>query len=585
MRKPPRLLTLLASLLPTLVLAAPTAMRLHESYPSTDVINVGANTIGALSTATPAGGQGTLVVSGLSGTVSKAWLYWKGIEFVSPANGFVGGNGTYDEPEIRFENQLIVGQLVADHGSTDCHPQSAVNIPESGAFYRADVTSFVQARGNGNYAFSGLSDGLESISTDSGAHSANGLSLVIYFSDGNSANNRRVDQYEGQLSNTEGTWDFEFPLNYIGGEVELILHVSDSELIFNDGRTQFITSPGRGPGLPSVLDYPLGVFADNAAKFAGASVPSMNAPRFPGLWDIRKVPITTQFGRSARYVTTLQQSFQNDCVSLQLVQVLSAPIADSPMLAPGTHDFGDVLRATQSPTQTFTFTNLWPHSLLLQNPMISSTSWYRLLSQNCSGQTLAPGASCQIAIACLPPAGSLPDSLPSAHVAMAWNSTGPQGNAVRGEVYSTLRCAGVPDAPFARLEFSPRVCLFTDTPVNNTVLAPPLLVRNTSTLSATITLAAVANNPGQSNFSMLSTSCSVGRVLLPNDTCEIRALFRAAAAPTISRGNAVVGFTSQVDPNARSIVTNLQATTIALAPTGAAIFQNGFEFGVAQCLE
>jgi hypothetical protein len=51
MHKPLRFLALLASLLPTLVLAAPTLMRLVESYASTDVINVGANTIGALSTA------------------------------------------------------------------------------------------------------------------------------------------------------------------------------------------------------------------------------------------------------------------------------------------------------------------------------------------------------------------------------------------------------------------------------------------------------------------------------------------------------------------------------------------------------
>ena len=307
MRKPLRLLSLLASLLPTLVLAAPTPMRLHESYPSTDVINVGANTIGALSTA--GGGQGTLVVSGLNGTVSKAWLYWKGIEFVSPQTGFVGGNAIYDEPEIRFDGQLLIGSLVATQGSTDCHPALAPNIPASGAFYRADVTSFVQARGNGNYAFSGLSDGLESIATDSDAHSANGLSLVIYFDDGNSANDRRVDHYEGQLSNTDSDWGATFPLDYIGGSVEVILHVSDGQTIHAaDGQTSFTTRPGRTPGQDVVLRYGANSFADGLVKYAGLSVPMLANGRTQGLWDIRPVPITAQFSRwPARRRPTLSQ--------------------------------------------------------------------------------------------------------------------------------------------------------------------------------------------------------------------------------------------------------------------------------------
>jgi len=71
---------------------------LVESFPRTDVINVGANTIAALSIRSPAGGQGTLQVGGLSGTVNKARLYWSGIEFVFSQTGFAGGNQTYAEP-------------------------------------------------------------------------------------------------------------------------------------------------------------------------------------------------------------------------------------------------------------------------------------------------------------------------------------------------------------------------------------------------------------------------------------------------------------------------------------------------------
>ena len=365
---------LLALLLPMVTLGAPTPMRLHSSYPRTDVINVGANTIGALSTATPGGGQGTLLVTGLSGTVSKAWLYWKGIEYLSPANGFVGGNGTYDEAEIRFDGQLMTGTLVAANGNVDCHP-SGNNIPFSGAMYRADVTSFVQARGNGSYAFSGLSDGLDINPNDSDAHSANGLSLLIYFDDGVSTNDRRVDQYEGQLSNVEGTWDFEFPLDYIGGAVDLILHVSDGQLKFTgDGASVFTTRPGKRPGTAAIHRLDGNVFADGLFKYSGLSVPGMNRAggRGTGLWDIRRVPLTTQFTRAARYTTQMSQSNIQDCVSLQIAQVLSAPLAEPAMLSPGLHDFGDIVRLMQSPAQRFTLTNLLPHSIRIPSPLQAS---------------------------------------------------------------------------------------------------------------------------------------------------------------------------------------------------------------------
>lgn len=152
----------LALLAPALTLAVPTPMRLLESYPSTDAINVGVNSISEKSA--NGGGTGQLVVTGLSGTVTKAWLYWKGIEFIAPPAWAEPGNGSYDEPEIRFDNQLISGSLVAGNGAVDCQPNAPV--PASGAFYRADVTALAQARGNGSYAFSGVSDGLDADPND-----------------------------------------------------------------------------------------------------------------------------------------------------------------------------------------------------------------------------------------------------------------------------------------------------------------------------------------------------------------------------------------------------------------------------------
>ncbi len=587
-----RSLFALALLLPTLALAAPTPMRLLESYPSTDVINVGANTIGALSTA--GGGEGTLVLSGVSGTVNKAWLYWKGIEYVFPEGGFVGGNGTYDEAEIRFDGQLIIGTQVAANGNVDCHP-SGTNIPDSGVLYRADVTPFVQARGNGSYAFSGLSDGLESVANDSDAHTANGLSMVVYFADGFAANDRRVDHYEGQLSNVEGQWDFPFPLDYIGGTVDIILHVSDGQQIFNlDGLTEFSTRPGRQPGTAALLSLPGRVFPDNLPKYAGLSVPSMNhnGGRTAGLWDIRRVPLSSLFTRATRYSTKVSQHFEHDCVSLQVAQVLSAPSPEAAMLTPVEHDFGDIVRQTQSPAQTFTFTNRWPYALAIQNPPLlssnadtSNSGWYRVVSQNCSGQTLLPGASCSFDLACRPPTGTSAGSLPSAHVRLAWTQVQPSAG-VAGEVYSVLRCSGVPTGVFSRLEFAPRACFLTDTAINSTAELPALQLRNTGGLALTITAANINNANGGSALSMLSSTCAIGRVLAPNESCEIRALFTAPNAATISSGSASVNYSAADIGGSGFVFMQLEAPSVAAVPsTGEVQFKNGFEFGVAQCLE
>ena len=70
-----------------------------------------------------------------------------------PGLGFTGGDADYDQPDIRFDGTDILGTRVAGLGGNDCWGSGA---PSAGT-YRADVTAQVQSRGNGDYAFSGLS--------------------------------------------------------------------------------------------------------------------------------------------------------------------------------------------------------------------------------------------------------------------------------------------------------------------------------------------------------------------------------------------------------------------------------------------
>src|SRR5690606_6041234 len=95
--------------------------------------------------------------------------------------------------------------------------------------YRADVTSLVD--GNGDYPVANLIKDNADIS---------GLSLVVFYDDGNEANDRDLVMFEGNDSteasdfDTEG-WHVTLPgINYESGTVTLDFHVADGQE-FEDG--------------------------------------------------------------------------------------------------------------------------------------------------------------------------------------------------------------------------------------------------------------------------------------------------------------------------------------------------------------
>src|SRR5262249_57055426 len=104
--------------------------------------------------------------------------------------------------------------------------------------FRADVTALVQ--GNGLYTVSGLSA--------KPGHSADGVSLIVFFDDGHPENDRDVVVFEGNDSNVDG-----FPgeddgwhavLNgilYSGGTVNGQFHVADGQT-FPDHAIAFTSS-------------------------------------------------------------------------------------------------------------------------------------------------------------------------------------------------------------------------------------------------------------------------------------------------------------------------------------------------------
>jgi subtilisin-like proprotein convertase family protein len=252
------------------------------------------------------GGSGTINLTGVSGSVQKAFLYWHGID-----RACEGGDGFYDNETVTFNGTQVTGVSLGD-ATTNCwilasNPPPCNTGAGSSRAFRADVTGLVS--GNGNYSVSGLSA--------KPGHNANGVSLVVVFSDGNPSNNRDLVFFEGNDSNVpegfpgedDGWHGTLSGINYQGGSARAQLHAADGQS-FNDGPLTF-----TGSGTVNIND--------TSQLWDGHSVPSAGSSRTmndDSLWDIHTFDVAGAFGAPGPY--TLQMSGMtptNDCLSLVLL--------------------------------------------------------------------------------------------------------------------------------------------------------------------------------------------------------------------------------------------------------------------------
>lgn len=204
-----------------------------------------------------ADGQGTMTLSGVSGTVSRAYLYWHG-----PTNS---SNPAFNA------NVMVNGSLIS--GTNIGFSQDNFWGFANSQAYRADVTSLVT--GNGAYSLTGFDLG------------TNGASLMVFFQDGNAANNRDVVTFDGNDANFNNNFDPNgwnaslTGINYSGGPASLVMGVSDGQnFSAGDDPITFLN------GTPL---YATDQFEGTAAQNAGGST-------IPGnglLWDIRSYDVTS----------------------------------------------------------------------------------------------------------------------------------------------------------------------------------------------------------------------------------------------------------------------------------------------------
>jgi hypothetical protein len=258
-----------------------------QTVNNTDFVQAGISGVGSDNSV-------SITVSGVSGTVTKALLYYHGI-----------GDPTYSPTGVAFNGVPVVPTNIGD-SSTNCWGSG------SSTAYRADVTAqVVLAGGNGTYSVDNLANGA--------GLSANGASLIVFFNDGNSTNNRDVALFEGNDSDVAGFpgdpsgWQATLSgINYTTGTAHASFHVADGQAA-GDGDVTFTATPNVGGTNP--LTFP-----DNATTFDGNSLPDNGTGRLgPGqaLWDINTFDITGLFNNTpGTYSIDLTHPIASDCLGL-----------------------------------------------------------------------------------------------------------------------------------------------------------------------------------------------------------------------------------------------------------------------------
>jgi hypothetical protein len=228
-------------------------------------------------------GTGTLEVSGLSGPISQAYLFWQGPTISTDPTV----NAT-----VSFGGSSITGTNIGFSASNLWTPPF-----DNGQAYRADVTSLVSSIGNGSYALSNFLKPTADI---------NGLSLIIFFDDGDATNNRDVVLFNGNDSNVTNPYDIDNwnaalnGVNYTGGAAELVLHVTDGQS-FPDSTLTFNGST-----------------IANGSYFQGTSVQWGDGTLHGNgaLWDIKSFDISALVAAN----NSLSQNHVNDALGLIVAQ-------------------------------------------------------------------------------------------------------------------------------------------------------------------------------------------------------------------------------------------------------------------------
>lgn len=241
-------------------------------------------------------GNGDITLSGISGTVDQAWLYWHGpTNSTNPAhNASITVNGSpVTGTNIGFSDDNFWGQ-------------------DNSQAYRADVTSLVS--GNGTYSLDNLLP-----------NNSNGASLIVYYDDGNPANNMDVVTFAGNDANFANAfdplgWDVTLSgINYTSGAAALSMTVSDGQDFGINDDGSFIMN---------------GATLNSGDVFDGTTVPATPGSSVGNgaLWDIVEFDVTSLLSPGANTLN-LTHTGINDALSA-IHFAVKLPVGAAPQQPP-----------------------------------------------------------------------------------------------------------------------------------------------------------------------------------------------------------------------------------------------------------
>ena len=232
-------------------------------------------------------GTGSVTVAGVTGTVTYAVLIWQG-----PTN-----NTTDDAANavVTFNGTSVTGTNIGN-SSDNCWGFS------NSRAYQANVTSLVT--GNGAYTLANFRKAGPPVAD------INGVSLLVFYSDGNPSNNRDYAIFLGNDSNQANSFDaagWNATLNgitYASGTATMRLIVADGQSFGDNGFAINATTMlpagnnwnGVGGGLNGVVNGP----ANNSG----------------GLWDHSVTDITARLTVGNNNLVLTDVGSSSDCLSL-----------------------------------------------------------------------------------------------------------------------------------------------------------------------------------------------------------------------------------------------------------------------------
>jgi Protein of unknown function (DUF3344) len=228
-------------------------------------------------------GTGNITVTGVTGTVTTAFLYWHG-----PTNDTGDANAA-----VTFNGTPITGTNIGNSADNCWGFQNS-------KAYVANVTSLVS--GDATYTLANFRKTVP-VTAD-----INGVALVVFFNDGNAANNRDYVIFHGNDSNITNTFDAAgwnatlAGITYTSGTASMRMIVADGQAFADDEfRINGVTL------LPS-----------GGANWEGNTVPDQGtaANTNGGLWDHRTFDVTSLFTPGPNTLTIQPTTYVNDCLAM-----------------------------------------------------------------------------------------------------------------------------------------------------------------------------------------------------------------------------------------------------------------------------